>query len=201
MLRLPTKSLRVHRATTQGGTETLLVVEDEASVLKLTARILRELGYHVLSAQTPTEALQTSKEYPADINLAVTDVVMPEMNGRELSDRLLQLRPRLKMLYVSGYTDEMLHDGKGLQEGRQLLAEALHPTGPGGGGKSGAGPGVATPTDSRGARRSAGPPTLLQTFLEGHRQPMATPPVSPVRMRTHSSRSKMKILPSPTLLV
>jgi two-component system cell cycle sensor histidine kinase/response regulator CckA len=109
--------------------ETVLVVEDEASVLKLTARILRELNYTVLTAKSPSEALRITEEHPNDISLAVTDVVMPEMNGRELSDRLLALRPRLKTLYVSGYADDMLGAGTTLHEGLNFLQKPFTPQG------------------------------------------------------------------------
>jgi two-component system cell cycle sensor histidine kinase/response regulator CckA len=117
------------RPTSPGGLETVLVVEDEASVLKLTARILRELNYTVLTAKSPSEALRITEEHPNDISLAVTDVVMPEMNGRELSDRLLALRPRLKTLYVSGYADDMLGAGTTLHEGLNFLQKPFTPQG------------------------------------------------------------------------
>jgi two-component system cell cycle sensor histidine kinase/response regulator CckA len=96
-----------------GGGETILVVEDEVSVLRLTERVLGAMNYKVLAAQTPTEAMLIAEAYPGDIALLVTDVIMPEMDGRELSERLLELRTQLKTLFVSGYATDVI-SGKGV---------------------------------------------------------------------------------------
>jgi PAS domain S-box-containing protein len=88
------------------GHETILVVEDEDFVRDLTARILRQNGYTVLTASRPDEALQTSAQHAGPIHLLVTDVVMPEMGGRDLAKRLTLGHPETKVLYVSGYTDD-----------------------------------------------------------------------------------------------
>jgi two-component system, cell cycle sensor histidine kinase and response regulator CckA len=94
------------------GTETVLLVEDNEVVLKLGRRILEGLGYNVLSAGTPGEAMKLTGEYPNTIDLLLTDVIMPEINGRELADRLISMRPGLKCLFMSGYTaDVIAHHG------------------------------------------------------------------------------------------
>jgi len=96
----------------QTGTETLLLVEDDAALLKLTRRLLESLGYTVLAAENPAQALDLVKNSTEPIHLLVTDVVMPGMNGRELWSALAALRPGLKCLYVSGYTANVIaHHG------------------------------------------------------------------------------------------
>ena len=94
------------------GTETLLLVDDEATVLRLTARLLRKLGYYTIQANSPSEAMRIAREYTGEIHLLLTDVVMPEMNGRELATRLLSLRPGMKSLFMSGHSAEVItHHG------------------------------------------------------------------------------------------
>lgn len=92
--------------------ETILLVEDDPTILEMGALMLTELGYQVLSAGGPGEALHLAQEYSEAIDLLITDVVMPEMNGRELCHRLLVLHPELKQLYMSGYTANVIaHHG------------------------------------------------------------------------------------------
>jgi PAS domain S-box-containing protein len=94
------------------GSETVLVVEDEASVRMLACRILYERGYTVLEALNGAEALDIARRYIGDIHLILTDVVMPGMSGPELVSRLKEGRPDIKALYVSGYTDNVIvHNG------------------------------------------------------------------------------------------
>jgi signal transduction histidine kinase/CheY-like chemotaxis protein len=96
----------------QGEGETILIVEDEASILKLARQILTEFGYNVLSAQTPEAAIHLSGEYRGEIHLLLTDVIMPEMNGLELSNRLQAAHPNIKRVFMSGYTaDAIAHHG------------------------------------------------------------------------------------------
>ena len=95
-------------APVRGGTETLLLVEDDPVILKLTSRIVAQRGYNVLAAGTPAEALRLAEEHSGRIHLLLTDIVMPGMNGRELSERLLHLRPDLHCLFMSGYTANVI---------------------------------------------------------------------------------------------
>ncbi len=113
--------------TSKGGGETLLLVEDEPSVLRLSERILANLDYKILAAQTPKEALRAAEQHPGEISLLVSDVIMPEMNGPELAKHLLVLHPELKILYVSGYAAEVI-SGRGLLEsGVALLQKPFSP--------------------------------------------------------------------------
>ncbi|MHC1729790.1 MAG: PAS domain S-box protein [Syntrophobacteraceae bacterium] len=92
----------------QGGSETILLAEDDEPLLGLAKTILQSLGYTVLAARTPQEAIRLVENYDGDIHMLVTDVVMPEMNGRELVERLRAIRPDLKCLYMSGYTADII---------------------------------------------------------------------------------------------
>jgi two-component system, cell cycle sensor histidine kinase and response regulator CckA len=89
----------------QRGTETVLVVEDEESVRKLTSHVLRRHGYQVIEAANAGEALLACEQHPSPIPLLITDIVMPGMSGPELAERLRALHPEMKMLFTSGYTD------------------------------------------------------------------------------------------------
>jgi len=93
-------------ARAAGGKETILLVEDEGSVRKLVARVLRSKGYQVLEATTGEEALAVSAKHAEAIHLLLTDLVMPRMSGRELALALSKLRATLRVLFMSGYTDE-----------------------------------------------------------------------------------------------
>lgn len=94
------------------GTETIMVVEDEEALRNVALRILENAGYHVLSAANGDEALLKAAGYDGEIRLLLTDVVMPRMGGGTLAEALLNMRPKLKVLYMSGYTDDtILHHG------------------------------------------------------------------------------------------
>ena len=99
-------------AAPKTDSETILLVEDEPALLSLAQIQLRRMGYVVLPACGPTEALNVAATYAGDINLLMTDVVMPDMSGHELWKRLSQQRPNLKSLYMSGYTADIIaHHG------------------------------------------------------------------------------------------
>jgi PAS domain S-box-containing protein len=95
-----------------GGTETILLVEDEPTILRMTRIMLERKGYTVLSAATPTEAVDNAKEHAGSIDLLMTDVVMPGMNGRDLAGQISALYPNIRLLFMSGYTaDVIAHQG------------------------------------------------------------------------------------------
>jgi two-component system cell cycle sensor histidine kinase/response regulator CckA len=96
----------------KGGCETVLLVEDEASVRELVRETLAARGYKVLEAENGESGLRVAEAHGDGIDILITDVVMPGMGGRELAKRLLQIRPNLAVLYLSGYTeDTILHQG------------------------------------------------------------------------------------------
>jgi two-component system cell cycle sensor histidine kinase/response regulator CckA len=105
-----------------GGRETVLLVEDEAAVRALVRVVLREGGYTVLEARHGVEALRLAEQHTGPIHLLLSDVVMPELGGRELADRLAALRPGLKILYLSGYTDDAVLR-HGVQEAEAALLQ------------------------------------------------------------------------------
>jgi CheY-like chemotaxis protein len=100
----------------KGGLETIMLVEDELEILKLTKTTLERLGYTVLPANSPGEAIRLANEYAGQIDLLITDVVMPEMNGRDLAKNLLSLYPDIKRLFMSGYTAEVINHSGVLDE-------------------------------------------------------------------------------------
>jgi signal transduction histidine kinase/CheY-like chemotaxis protein len=103
------------------GDETVLLVEDEATILKVSTKMLESLGYRVLAAGTPAEAIGLAKTHADQIDLLVTDVIMPDMNGRDLSRHLLMQHPRLKCLFMSGYTADVISDRGVLNDGEHFI--------------------------------------------------------------------------------
>jgi CheY-like chemotaxis protein len=94
------------------GQETILLVEDEPAILEIVSMVLSQLGYTVLEANRPGEAILRASKHSGEIHLLMTDVVMPEMNGRDLAKNLLSLYPNMKRLFMSGYTaDVIAHHG------------------------------------------------------------------------------------------
>jgi DNA-binding NtrC family response regulator len=109
------------------GTETILLAEDEEMVRKLARQVLEMYGYRVLEAANGGAALLICERHDEPIHLLITDVVMPEVSGRELSDRLSQLRPDMRVLYMSGYTDDaIVHQGV-LDEGANFIQKPFAP--------------------------------------------------------------------------
>ena len=103
------------------GMETILLVEDEPAILKLGKTIFGKMGYTVLAASTPGEAIRIADEFQGQIQLLVTDVVMPEMNGRDLAEKLLSRYPHLKRLFMSGYTADVIAQHGVLDEGIHFI--------------------------------------------------------------------------------
>ncbi|MBU1109225.1 MAG: transporter substrate-binding domain-containing protein [Candidatus Riflebacteria bacterium] len=102
--------------------ETILVVEDDASILRLASKILTGLGYSVISTRSPLEAVKLAEELQT-IDLLLTDVVMPEMNGRELFEELQAKRPGIRCLYMSGYTADVIAQQGILKEGIDFIGK------------------------------------------------------------------------------
>jgi CheY-like chemotaxis protein len=105
----------------QRGTETILVVEDNAMVRALLGRLVPGLGYEMLTAQSVDACMALVKAREGAIHLLLTDVVMPGLNGRELYERLRELRPELKVLFMSGYTTDVIANHGVLDEGVHFL--------------------------------------------------------------------------------
>lgn len=104
-----------------GGNETILVVEDEADILEMTTNMLHTLGYTVLAAADPLEALEQCAAFGGRIDLLLSDVIMPKMNGRELAVQFLHRYPQSKCLYMSGYTADIIAHQGVLDEGIHFL--------------------------------------------------------------------------------
>jgi PAS domain S-box-containing protein len=128
--RVVTSSARdgvAHGDITHRGTETILLVEDEPALLRLATRSLESLGYTVLSASRPDQALTLARTHHGPVHMLVTDVVMPGMNGRTLAERLLEAAPHLKCLFMSGYSDGVMGLGDVLEEDIHFLQKPFSP--------------------------------------------------------------------------
>ncbi len=107
------------------GTETVLLVEDQETVRKLVGSILTEYGYDVLPAPNAREAVRIANAHPTPIHLLLTDVIMPELNGKELAQQLAARHPHMHVIYMSGYTDDVIvHHGM-LEPGTDFLQKPL----------------------------------------------------------------------------
>jgi CheY-like chemotaxis protein len=109
------------------GNETILIVEDEEALLQLANTALSGYKYTVLVAKSPAEALMICEGYKKNINLLITDVVMPGMNGKELRDRIVKTYPSIKTLYMSGYTSDIVAHRGILEEGINFLQKPFTP--------------------------------------------------------------------------
>jgi DNA-binding response OmpR family regulator len=107
-------------AASKSDPKTILIVDDEPNILKVCKLILEERGYRVLAASSPDEAIRLAVEYPGKIELLLTDVIMPEMNGRELSIGISTLHPHIGIIYMSGYAANMFED-RGMIEGMNFI--------------------------------------------------------------------------------
>jgi diguanylate cyclase (GGDEF)-like protein/PAS domain S-box-containing protein len=116
-----------HDVESDRGTETIALVEDEKAVRDLAARILRNKGYNVLPAENGRHAIDVIAKYPHRIDMIVTDVVMPEMNGRDLADRIHVMRPGVKILFMSGYSAEAVARHGVLARGAAFLEKPFSP--------------------------------------------------------------------------
>ena len=112
-----------------GGTETLLLVEDNEAVRRLARRVLQERGYTVLEAGRGDEALQLAAGHDGPITLLVTDFVMPGLSGLELAARLEAERPGLRLLYMSGYTGETIGHHGALEPNTSFIQKPFSPDG------------------------------------------------------------------------
>jgi two-component system, cell cycle sensor histidine kinase and response regulator CckA len=111
------------------GSETVLIVEDEVDLLNFACSSLEMLNYHVLKAQTPSEAITHCELHGKKIDLLITDIVMPGMNGKELQERIKALRPDVKTLFMSGYTADIVAHRGILEEGMHFLQKPFTPLG------------------------------------------------------------------------
>jgi CheY-like chemotaxis protein len=103
------------------GAETILLVEDDPGLLNLGCQILNKFGYSVLAASTPSEALQVAQAHGGRIHLLITDVVMPEMNGRQLEQNLRSICPGIKCLFMSGYSGDIVAQHGVLEDGVHFI--------------------------------------------------------------------------------
>ena len=104
-----------------GGTETILITEDEPDLRELARIFLEGYGYKVLEASSAEQAIQTAELFKAPIDLLLTDVIMPGMSGRQLAEKILSKRPETKVMYMTGYTDDMVVQHRVLEPGVKLL--------------------------------------------------------------------------------
>jgi CheY-like chemotaxis protein len=112
----------------RGGDETILVVEDEKPVRELVCSVLTQHGYHILQAESGEKALQVWRDSKDRIDLLLTDLVMPDqMNGRELAEKLWVDRPRLKVIFTSGYSADPVAKDSALSRGLNYLQKPYHP--------------------------------------------------------------------------
>lgn len=113
----------------QEGTETILLVEDEEMVRTLTRQILEESGYTVLEAQNGVEAISMCEKNDCRIDLLMTDVVMPQMGGRELAERFAHIYPKMLILFTSGYTDDAVVRHGMINAGTNFIQKPFTPDG------------------------------------------------------------------------
>jgi PAS domain S-box-containing protein len=111
----------------EGGSETILLVEDEQVVLELTASVLKGVGYKVVTASTPNQALEKMAQQTDPIHIMITDVVMPNMSGSKLAKKMLAEHPEMKLIFMSGYTDDAVVENGFRQPGSVFLRKPFSP--------------------------------------------------------------------------
>jgi two-component system cell cycle sensor histidine kinase/response regulator CckA len=104
-----------------GHGETVLVTEDDATILKMIGKILENLGYTVITANSPADAVRIARERSESIDLLLSDIIMPGMNGRDLAERIHAIHPKIKCLFMSGYAASIIEAQGGLQAGIRLI--------------------------------------------------------------------------------
>jgi CheY-like chemotaxis protein len=124
---MPVATVLPEQFTPLVGTETILVVEDEATIRNLLRRVLQSRGYTILEARDGQEALEVAQQHVGRIDLLITDLVMPRMSGRELARRLAQLQPEVRILLISGYSDKAALDQEMLQASAVFLQKPFSP--------------------------------------------------------------------------
>jgi CheY-like chemotaxis protein len=105
----------------RAGSETILLVEDEEALRHLIRAILEAGGYRVLPGGSPEEAVATAETHSGPLHLLLTDVVMPRMSGRQVADRVKASRPAVRVMYMSGYTDEAISHHGALEPGTHFM--------------------------------------------------------------------------------
>jgi CheY-like chemotaxis protein len=116
-----TREIQSHPSIPSGNGEAVLVVEDEVTILELLQTMLDQLGYAVMTASSPQAALDLAKACDGRIHLLITDVIMPEMNGRELAGRIRELYPEVRLLFMSGYPADVIAEQGVLDRGVQFI--------------------------------------------------------------------------------
>jgi two-component system cell cycle sensor histidine kinase/response regulator CckA len=114
-------------ALSEGGSETILLVEDEQMVLNLTASVLKNAGYKVVTASTPKQALEKMAHQTGPIHIMITDVVMPGMSGPTLANTLVSEYPEMKLIFMSGYTGTAVVENRFIQPGSVFLQKPFSP--------------------------------------------------------------------------
>jgi PAS domain S-box-containing protein len=124
----PSPTPQLPTQQTQRGTETILLVEDEEAVRELIRTVLTEHGYDVIPARDPQHAIKIASSHNREIHMMLTDVVMPGMSGRELATKVTAARPAIRVLFMSGYTDNVITTGGMLEKGIAFLQKPFSPT-------------------------------------------------------------------------